>query len=223
MLINRKNKSNKIARFSVDSIVRAEHMAVVAPERVTRFDYLCIFDLSFCVLADQVSVVGVGLADKSTILRENILDASALVVTYSANRDEALTVAPHEKLDSLFAGSCNRERGQVVQYRLSTGQVIKNFGPVGIGLVVSSIRFGNLIMFGGESHKFAAIDSVKRQVAGQPVTSAVQSVYSMAICETAKGHDEKRILLFVCGLGANYSNDRTDVFDITGLVERENR
>ena len=108
-----------------------------------------------------------------------------------------------------------------MQYDLSTGQVVKAFGPVGIGSVRSSIRVNSMWFFGGRrSFKFVVIDSKSRQALGKPVESAIGTIYSLAVFKIHEKHDHLKVLLLNVGEFANYSEKQTDVFDITALVTR---
>lgn len=179
-------------------------------------------DFSFCVLSDQSIVIGISRTDQNTIIKQSITDSSEPTFTYTTNMQQVFTLAVNEPQNVLYAGnSCSNYDGKLVQFDLSTGQVVKAFGSVGIGIIWSSLNLNNLWFFGAhESSRFIVIDSVSRQVLGKPVKSAMWSINSMAVCKKPKRNNISQVLLFTVGDYSNYSKSRTDVFDITTLVDK---
>ena len=173
------------------------------------------------MLSDQVTIIGVSNSNRTKIVKENICDQSAPVVTYSANIGSVYTLAVGEPNDVLFAGSCNCGKGQIMQYSLSNGQVLKNYSQVGIDSILSSTRIANMYVFGGYgSSKFVVIDSAKRQIVHKPVTTRIKIIGSMTVCKTKQNKPDSKTLLLISGNFSDNSNDRTDVFDMTGLVDK---
>ena len=195
-------------------------MSELVPDRTTELEYFCLFVSSYCVLSDQATIVGVSFNERTTIIKENITDHSVPVVAYTANIGEVFTLAVDEASNVLLAGSKNSGHGQVVQYDLSTGQAIKNYGQVGIGNVLSSTRVENLWLFGGCEFKITAIDSVRRRVVHTPVATAFRYIYSMTVYNLKNAKQKSQVLLLVDGNRPNYSKSRFFVFDISRLVNK---
>ena len=196
-------------------------MAQLAPDCSTRIDYYVFTNSSFCVLSDQSTVVGVSNADQKTIIKHSITDLSEPKVTYTANMEKVLTLGLYERQNVLLAGGYRFDSdGQVVQFDLSTGQVLKAFGQIDVGIVWSSISVGNLWIFGThELSKFAVIDSVSREALGKPIKSAIWKILSMAVCKIQEENNRSQVLLFIIGFIPDYSENKTDVFDITALMD----
>ena len=174
-----------------------------------------------CVLSDQAIIVGVNQDYSTTIIRENINDRSAPAVVYSANIDTIDTLVVDEPNNMLLAGSQNDYKGQVVQYDLSTGRMVKNYGPIGIGSVQSSARLGNLCMFGGrDSSKFVVIDSATRQAVETPLTTKEWNIVSMTVCSVQKSCSEPKVFLIISGRNPRMFKINLDIVDITGLVAK---
>ena len=197
-------------------------MTQLVPDCTTQLEYYVMSDSAFCVLSDQSTVIGVSIADNNTIIKQSITGSSESIVTYTTEMERVYTLGVDERQIVLFAGGSDRYfNGQVVQYDLSSGQVIKSFGRLEIGSVMSSIKVNNLWFFGGfRSFKFAVIDSVSRLVLGEPVNSALLMIYSMATYKIQQSDNCPQKLLFTFGSNAFYSEYQTDVFDITALVTR---
>ena len=180
-----------------------------------------MYPSSYCVLSDQATIVGVNNADRNTIVKEKITEHSVPIITYTANFKYVYTLAVDEANNVLFAGGYNGRKGLVLQYDLNTGQAIKNYGQVGIGTVVSNTRVENLLFLGGcRSHKFTVIDSVRRQVAHEPVNAAVSVLSSLAVASVQKNQQNPKLLLFTVGHLLENSNNWAGVFDITEVVNK---
>ena len=197
-------------------------MAQLAPDCATQMNYYVSTESGFCVLSDQRTVIGVSKIDHNTIIKQSITDLSEQMVTYNANSGWVYTLGVDESQNILLPSGCGcNYTGQVVQYDLSTGQVVKAFDQVGINSPCSSIKAGNIWFFGGyDSSKFAVINSVLRQVLCKPVESAILSLHSMTVCRIQEESNLSRVLLFTFGMYQNYSENNSDVFDITSLVNK---
>ena len=194
-------------------------MEKISPDCVTQLNYLSFGDSSFFVLSNQATIIAVSKADYKTIIKENITDHSEPVVTYTANTGRVYTLAADEANNMLFAGSSNFDDGQVVQYDLANGQAIKNYFNVGIDCVLSNFRMKNIWIWGGRGlSKFVVIDSMTRQLVGEPVTTAINNICSLKVCKVFKNKQNQKVILIIVGKFSNYSNKRTDLFDITQLL-----
>lgn len=121
----------------------------------------------------------------------------------------------------LFAGCDNFDRGQVIQYDLTTGQVVKNYSQASVNFIRSSIRVGTLWLFGGfKLFNFSVIDSVTRQVMQEPAKPVTEDIYSLTVGSVHRNDRDPKLLLFIVGMDLSNSKPRTDVFDITDLVKQ---
>ena len=155
------------------------------------------------------------------IIKEKINEICTPIVAYTANNGDVYAVAVNEPNNVLFAGGENFYRGQIVQYELSTGKVLKNYDQVGIGSIWSSTVIGNMWIFAGyKSSKFVVIDSVTKQVFHKPVTTAIDSIYYMTIGKVKHNRHDSKLLLFIVGDDPDFSESKTDVFDITRLANK---
>ena len=187
----------------------------------TLLKYSCFCDSSFCVLSDQATIIGISYSDRNKIIRQNISDHSVPKVLYTANIGRVNTLAVDEPNNLLFAGSDDYTKGQVVQYDLSTGRAMKNYGSLSIDKVVSSIRLGNLWFFGGFGFsKFTVIDSVTKRIVHGPVKTVIWTIYSMSACSIHSKERDPKTILFTIGIHSNNLDQRTDIFNITGLVKK---
>ena len=223
ILIIRYDTNNTFKRFSTHSIVETPHMAQLVPDCTTQMHFFVSSESSFCVLSDQSTVIGISKANENTIIKQNITDLSEPIVTYTANARRAFTLGVDEPQNVLLAGGpgCNYH-GQVVQCDLTTGQAIKNFDRIGIGYIITNVNVNNLWFFGGHrSSMFAVIDSVSRQALGKPVESAVASIFPMTVSNIEETNARSKVLLWTVGNYPNYTENKSDMFDITALVNMD--
>lgn len=164
--------------------MQARHTDELVPESSVRLKYFCESLASLCVLSDEATVVGINSADVLTVLKQSISDHSAPIVAYDTRIASVFTLAADEPKNALFVGGFNYSSGRIVQCNLSSGRVIRDYGDVGIGDIMSSASFGRLRFFGGgESFRFGVIDAQARRVAHEPLATAVEFIHSVAVCE----------------------------------------
>lgn len=208
----------------VETILTAAEGSTVKPDAVSRLEYDCGCDSHFQVLSDECTVVGVRLENNTVVTKENIANHSARVVNYTAASNEVFTLVVDESANLLLAGQYYKNQGRVVQYCLDTTKVVKDYSSLGIGAIVSSARLGNLCFFGGwESSSVAAVDTLEQKVLGHPVKTAMESIYSVAMCETRTDTVRPKTVLSVAGLDIDYSTGRPDLLDVTALVKTHSR
>ena len=202
--------------------MQAQHMAELVPDRITKLDFFCFSDSSFFVFSDQATIIGVSKANKETIVKQNIRDHSQPIVAYAANIGLVATFTVVESNNTLFAGLSHHPYNEVVQYDLSTGQVVKNYGYIGFHRVLSGTRVGNLWLFrSGERHQFSVIDPVTKQIVHEPVNTAITDIFCFTTCTLHRSDPERRVLLFVAGQYPNYTDRQcSDIFDVTDIIKK---
>ena len=120
----------------------------------------------------------------------------------------------------VFAGD---RRGYLNQYRLEpTGGVptiVKEYGRIDIGQIYSSVSVGNLAVFGGEDKRLVVIATDMQQVVIYDVPVAIKHIFSLSMCPVRVSDTKTRVLLAVSGGKADYSNDRSDLLDVTPCLQ----
>ena len=114
---------------------------------------------------------------------------------------------------SLFVGY---DRGHVKQFKRDGGcfALLKDYGDVGIGEVLSCARIGPLAFFGGSEKKVVAIHIHSQELVGGFLQTAFGLVCSLRVCST--GRD--RTLLAVSGRHLDHSKGGFDLFDVTRVL-----
>ena len=116
---------------------------------------------------------------------------------------------------TLFAGD---SKGHVIQYEKSPEDesfvLAKDYGDVGVGVVLSSTRVGEFALFTGSRGKVMAIDIKNRWRVKRSINTAFGDIMSLDVCRMPN----LKMLLSVSGRKADYSEDKSDFFDLTGLL-----
>ena len=195
---------------------------IAKPESVSDLNYFSSKSCStFYVFADEKTILGVNRIQKNILFKENIVDKSIPIVTYNQNTSQVWTIAVDEINNFLFSGEFNNYNGKVLQFDLETGRVLREYASLGIGSACSTLIYQNLCFVGGfNSNKLAVLDSISRQVAHQTIEIAIGKPSSLTICEIFPDSKDYKILLVATGNGSYYMDERTDVFDVTDLINQ---
>ena len=125
----------------------------------------------------------------------------------------------------MFIG--NRD-GILVLYSLDVNgysrKILKAYRDLGIGRIYSSLKIGNIAVFGGDDSSVALIDIDKRQNLGIISDLAVHKIYSIKLCKVKKNNkSDVKLLLTATGKNYDYSSSKTDVLDITEFIKSEEK
>lgn len=192
---------------------------VVLPDATTRIQYRCANQDSFCVLQDESTVLGAGLDFENVIIKETISDHSAPILMFTENPNQIHTIAVNENNKTLFAADQDNFDGCVVQYDLETARVIKRYGDIGIGTVLSQTSLGSFWFLGGyRMNKFAVINTASRDEVYLSTNTSFETIYSLSVCAVDDQPEKRLVLLVLTGRNGLYYSDRTDVYDVTRLV-----
>ena len=209
-----------MGRFSIKSVVEAKHNETLIPEFLSQLEYFCGNDSHFCVFSDEVTILGVKFEDKQTIVKERISDNNQSIQPYNGNTSEVCTLALDEANSTFLAGEINKSKGNVVQYDIQSGRVLRNYGPIGIGHVLANTRLGCFCFFGAwTSKKFTVVNIRIRELVCEPVETCLNSIVSIKIFEIENEPGNKLYLLTLTGPGFDESGGKNDVFDITELIQ----
>jgi predicted transcriptional regulator len=172
----------------------------------------------FLILPDQKTVIGVD-KDRISMIMEDITNSESgySPVRFGKHEDTIYTLIFVEELSMLLVGD---NAGKLTQYHYDSGNnswsVVKEYGDLGIGQVISGIRIGHLVIFGGyESYSLRVVDSMKMEIQGDPFKTAIEVIYSISLGKVS----ESQVILYLSGWGGKYSETASDVLDITELMK----
>ena len=90
----------------------------------------------------------------------------------------------------------------------------KDYGNVGVGEVSAIDWSWNFAVVGGRNGKISLIDIKNRQVIQKGIQTAIANIYSLKFCRIS----QSEMHLAAGGLGMNYSFSKTDLFDVSKLL-----
>jgi hypothetical protein len=96
--------------------------------------------------------------------------------------------------------------------------LVKNYWDIGVGIIKASCGFKHLGVFGGSGGggKVAVIDLKKRKKV-TTLQTAIKSILSLEICKMSG----PEVFLMVFGSGSDYSQNKSDIIDISYLIGEE--
>lgn len=200
-------------QFDVESILLSPNNAVISPQYASCEQYRVVRENGFTVLPDGKTVIAVNHKNEQFLMAENFADVKSPVIV-GKHDHLILTVALNRDCGLILVGDSS---GRVVQYAITNGiwRIQQVYGDIGVGEVWSSARVNHLVIFGGNTGRFRVIDSRNRRVIKQPVLTAVKCIYSLSICRRRES-----VMLAVSGRSYDFSGDKSDLFDLSRLVEK---
>ena len=212
--------SSHIHRFTKKSIIEAPNNSDVKSDAASQMQFKCYKDSNFYALWDESSIVGIR-PNYVCIVKEDIINKSQEVTTYHEAIGALYTFVISQKANALLAGEENGDLGRIVQYDLHTGKAVRVYSSPGIETVFSSVRLDDLCFFGGFSGSSFIVIRIKgRRIVQDPVKTAVGMITSLELCTFCKETPDASTVLVVTGANCDYSNDQTDMFNVTELVTR---
>ena len=139
---------------------------------------------------------------------------------FTGNSDYVTSLHANCPKDFLLSVQGNRGSGRVVEYSLSTGKVRRDFGSIFDNEIYVCDVFEDIYFFGGYTDKIGLIDKKSGQMHLDVMETAIGYMYSMDVCRL--GGKSGRVLLVVTGYYRDYSGCKTDVFDITKILQLQN-
>ena len=116
-------------------------------------------------------------------------------------------------LNSLLVGECNGCLSQYGRNPSGNFKKQKDYGDVGVGKVYAIEWSGNFAVVGGSNGMISLIDMNRRQVIAQGIETAIGIINSLRFCRVS----QNEMHLAVGGYRNDYSNFKTDLFDVSKL------
>ena len=210
----------------MSKIINANDMDSIKPDFISKRTFYLNFQEHLQILNDQKTLVGVEYnynEEHSKIVIEDITNTNPhyVPVKFPIGQGEINTILIDEDRNCMFIGCKN---GILVQYCIDINgysrKVIKNYDDLGIGCIYSSLKIGNIAVFGGSRSSLAFIDIDNRQNLGIISDLAVYWIRSIKLCQVKKNKkSEYKMLMTVTGRYYDYSSSKTDVLDITEFIK----
>lgn len=211
-----------MVRVSKERIFKTKTDTAIDAEFISEVTFWCEYDDHFAVLSNERSIVGVQYkygSKNNIILKEDILNDNpdyGPQVFAILNLHNVYTLLADEETGSLLAGD---SIGNLVQYDLEDGYELKYYIFLGIGSITSVKHLGKIGVFGGQ-YNCTFIDLERRECLTQKsLRTAVEGIYSVELISLVNRFKENKVYLTVCGGKPDYSQKKTDIFDVTDVFE----
>ena len=206
-------------QFKLSEIINAPHRATIYADRESQFSYNVWIHSSLKILSDECTLVGVlNRHKKQLVCCENLHDPRSRLI-FQANSDYVTSVYVNELKDLLLTIQGNQGSGRLVEYVLSTAQVLRDYGPILNNELYVCAIFDEFYIFGGYKNTLGFVDKCTKRVHLDKIVTSIGYIYSMTVCRLS-GNPQK-VLLIVVGYYQDYSRGKTDVFDITDLIHSQ--
>ena len=174
------------------------------------------YENQFVVLDDAKHVIGMDARDPSKLILENIENGSNVIFRGThLSKFYISTLVFDEDTGSLYSGD---NYGHVVQYKVNTSnqtcKQVKTYQDLGIGGITSSYRFLHFVFFGGDQSKIRVLDISTGKLLSGHINTSIKKICSFEVCMK----NPKQIYLTVSGLEPDYSDDKTDLFDLSHFI-----
>lgn len=216
------SSASKVVRVSKERLFKAKTETGIDAEFISEVTFWCEYDDHFAVLSNERSIVGVQYkygSKNNIILKEDILNDNpdyGPQVFAILNLHNVYTILADESTGSLLAGD---SIGNLVQYDLEDGYELKYYIFLGIGSITSVKHLGKIAVFGGQ-YNCTFIDMERRECLTQKsLRTAVEGIYSVELITLVNRFKENKVYLTVCGGKPDYSQKKTDIFDVTDVFE----
>lgn len=173
----------------------------------------------FVVMDDAKHVIRVDPSDGRNLILENIQNGKATKYEGSKIIENCITAMIYnEQKRSFYTGNNNHELHKyIIETANKTIKKVKDFGKIGIGWITSSYRFMNLNFFGGNRNKIKVLDLSTDKFLSAHLETSIRWIRSLQVCQKR----DKQIYLAVSGWDYDYSDDKTDLFNLTNLFPND--
>ena len=192
---------------------------LVGPIKVSSNKFGVLYENKFVLLGDAEHFIGLNPTDAKILILENVVKGSKVEFGGSSLFNFYIsTMIFDEDTGSLYRGD---NHGQLVQYKVNTAsqtcEEVRDYGKLGIGEITSSHRFLHFIFFGGSDGKIRVLDMSTCEFLPGHIDTSISKIISLQVCVKT----QKEIYMAVSGEKPDYSNDKTDLFDISGLLSKD--
>ena len=175
-----------------------------------------IYENQFVVLDDAKHVIGVYSQDPGKLIFRDAYYGFLIEFEKERYINYSITnLVYDDKTRSLFSGN---NHGRLFRHKVDaqnkTCPIVKDYGNLGIGSITSSDQFLHLVFFGGNRGKIRVFDVSTDKLLSGYIETSIRYIYSLQVC--VKSHEQ--IHLAVSGAYPDYSEDKTDLFDLTDFL-----
>ena len=191
----------------------------VEPIKSSTSEFAVIHQNHFVVLNDVKHIIGIHPQLLTKMILENLENGA--IVEVEAKKfctDEITSFFYDEDTRSLYIGD---SYGDLQKYKINTTsktcEEVRNYFNIGIGEISSSYRFMHFVFFGGNKGKIKVLDLSTDKLLPGHLQTSIGYITSLQVY--LKNLEE--IYLAVSGCKPDYSNDKTDLFNMANLFQND--
>ena len=201
--------------------MQASHLEAVAPGRATTLGYMSASIASFHVLADESTILGIDFRSKSAVFRESLEADAAPSVLYSSDTMKISKLAVDARSNSFVLGETAGASDRLVHCDLTTGRVLGWYRTCYLSTVSVGRLCGNLLFVSSFGcNTIVIVDIAARNILFETVTTAIGNAVCLQVCPVEAGESETKYALAVTGFEPDYSDGKSDLFDVSGLIRQ---
>ena len=185
----------------------------------TKNEYYASYESKLIVLPDAKTIIGVNSSYPNKLMMEDITKGNPTKIVKHSH--EILTLLFDSMTETLLVGDTS---GQVKQYKKrkksnfcglledsDSFKLLKDYGDVGVGWILSSAQVGPLAIFGGKQNSIVAINILEQRLCEGFIESPFRDTLSLQVCQGV----DSNVYLSVGGEYPDYSLDVSDYLDVT--------
>ena len=201
--------------FDLEKVMNTENKSVICPKHKSKRQYSVYYENMFAIDPEDETVIGYCGKSKELVAE----DMTQRPVKIDSCNSILNTIIFNQKLGVLLTGYKN---GELIQYGKQSDKKWKlqmNYENIKIGSIRSSDQMGCIAVVGGNTKNKGNLRMIhlKEQVLlGSNIETAFQRIHSLCLTSGDQA------LLSVGGQYPDYSNGKTDIFDITQVFHVQN-
>ena len=207
-----------MARFSMKSIIEASPNSTVKPEFLDQTP-MFIANNSGVYIDGQIvySIQCDQQNQHQVIVKQNIQTGSSQIVSKLPDNFFVESLLLNKDTQSIFvSGAClEQEKSLLNEYQISTGTLLTSTS-YDAKIVMELLQLKHFCFLGCSDNILKIMDITTRQL--QSVNTALGIIFSMEFC-VIPGDNGFRVVLALGGKMPDYSNQKTDLFDVTALFD----
>ena len=186
----------------------------IQPIKQSKSRFFACYETSFSVLPRESLLVGVEKIDKlkpSNLVLERT-QGQTPPVKFGVHEAKIFSISASQDLNSLITGD---NHGRLIQYSIGNlfttpPKMIRDFGDLKLGPVISTVIFKHIAAVGGEKSKFLLLNLKTREILCSPVRTSIQYIDSLQFCQIQKGFKVALIIV-----GTSHSSWESHLFDVS--------
>ena len=202
--------SKQVSVFELSDIFKVPSNSTVKPKFKSRGKYQSIFENNFLLLPDGKTFIG-GKSD--SLKSEDITGKQGPMRIDKGNK--IFTMGFNPKINSVLVGFANKWVSQYGRDSSGVMKMLRNYKDVGVGDVFASDIAGDIAVVGGQHGKITFINMQTRTLLQKGIQTAIKQIWSLKFCRIS----ETEMHLIVGGRGKDYSDSKTDLFDVSSLFQ----